>query len=127
MGLNVGTYEGKVCGPGLVEYVGYFYPNGNGTITDGYTPGVTAARTGVGIFTLTLGGEVADIVHASCDLKAATAVDKIAKIKTMVASTGVITGVCWDISDAAVAELPAADADTKLTYHIVVRNTLATA
>lgn len=127
MGLNVTSYEGRVIGPGLLEYIGYFYPNGSGTVTDGYSPGVACARTGVGTFTLTIGGEVADIVHASCELAAATAVDNFAKISTAVASTGIVTGKCWDISGAAVAELPAADADTKMFYRIVVRNTSVTA
>lgn len=127
MGLNVGTYESKVCGPGLVEYVGYFYPNGSGTITDGYTPGVTAARTDVGVFTLTIRGEVQDIVYASCELAAATAIDSFAKVKTVAATTGIVTGAVWDISGNAVAELPAANADTKMFYRIVVRNSLATA
>jgi hypothetical protein len=127
MGVNRTSYPAKVAGPGLETYEGYFYPNGSGTVTDGYTPGVTAARTDVGIFTLTLPGEVAEVVYAHCELTAATAVDKIAKVKTAAASTGIITGVCWDISDAAVAELPAANADTKLFYRITVRNTSVTA
>jgi hypothetical protein len=118
MGL-MPTFTPKAAADGLVHFYGWYTTNGSSALVDGESPGVTVARTGVGTFTATLRDAYTSIVYAKFELGQATLTDLTARLKSVTTSTAL--GAIWDASDGAVAELPAANADTKLFYHIVGR------
>jgi len=114
----------------VVTIYGKALTAGNGAFTGQKGLGVTLARSGVGLATVTLGSGLKfnDLLHVSAVLRTpgATAVDATVQVGTWVASTGVLTLKCIQDSateTVAVVEWPAADADSELQVALTFRNT----
>lgn len=115
---TMATYTPKTATADEVHFYGWFRPNGTDAIIDGETPGVTAARTDVGTSTLTLRDAYTAITFVGHELGQATPGDQYTRLGSV--TTSVATLVVWDVSDAAAADV-AADANSKIFYHIVGR------
>ena len=116
-------YPMENLGENRVRIGGRFFPNGSSALVAADnigTTGWTVARTSTGLFTVTLDDVWQYFMDKSCSLSEATATDKIAKFGAESTSSKTIVIVCWDISDAAVADATA-DAGTFIDWGVTVK------
>ena len=111
-------------GKGIKIISGSFAPNGASAVSAASVKGkgFSVARTGAGVFTITLQDAYVALLAGHCTLQLAVAADQyvqLGAIDVVTAKTVVINA--WDISDAALADI-AANAGNRIHFTLVLSN-----
>jgi hypothetical protein len=112
---------------GTVVLSGSFAPNGSSAVaaTSRKGTGFSVARTAAGKFTITLEDKYAELVCAIASLQLSTAADQTVQFGDCdVVTAKTVKLVVWDASDAAAADI-AANANNRIHFRLVLRNTSA--
>jgi len=115
----------QALGKGVKLVSGSFAPNGAGAVSSASVKGkgFTVARTGVGVFTITLQDSYIALLSCSADLQLVAPDDKILQfgaIDVVTAKTIVLN--VYDISGAALADI-AANAANRINFALILSNT----
>lgn len=100
---------------------GSFAPAGTGAPTALVGKGITLARTGVGVFRLTLDKVYPTLLAAHLTLQLSTGDDKIMQMGDVDLTAKTIDLRIWDISGAAVVDV-AADANNRVNFILAFQN-----
>lgn len=93
---------------GVKVIAGSFAPDGTNPVSAVKGKGFSVARTGVGIFTVTLEDTYVDLLDAQVSLQLNSADDKFMQLGPIdVQSAKTIVLRCWDISGAALTDIAA--------------------
>lgn len=113
-------------GKGYVAISGSFAPAA-GAVTAGSAKGAgySVAYTSTGLFTITFEDSYKDMVSATATLQLATAADQIVQVGTYTAASKTLVLYVWDISDAALSNNVAANANNRINFHVVFKNVAA--
>jgi hypothetical protein len=114
----------QVLGKGVKIIAGSFAPNGAGAVSSASNKGkgFSVARTGVGVFTITLEDSYVSLLGANLGLQLSAADDKILQLGDIdVLSAKTIVIRVWDISGAAVADI-AANANNRINFSLYLAN-----
>jgi hypothetical protein len=111
-------------GKGIKIISGSFAPNGASAVSAASVKGkgFSVARTGAGVFTITLQDAYVALLAGHCTLQLSAAADQFVQlgaIDVVTAKTVVINA--WDISDAALADI-AANANNRIHFTLVLSN-----
>jgi hypothetical protein len=98
---------------------GSFAPAGAGAVTAVKGEGFTVARTGVGVFTITLDNFYRDLDCAEACIQLAVAADTYAQVGAYDAAARTL--VVRTVTAGAAADI-AADADNRVHFQLMVRN-----
>ena len=114
----------QALGKNIKVICGSFAPNGGSAVSSSSVKGLgfSVARTGAGIFTITLQDSYVDVVAVQASLQLATPDDKMLQwgaIDVVTAKTLVLN--VWDFSGAAVADI-AANASNRIHFSLYLRN-----
>lgn len=116
----------KTRGKGYVAISGSFAPNGSSALvaTSTYGAGFSVAYTSTGLYTITFEDTYKTLVSATATVQLASGDDKFLQFGAYNATAKTLTIRCWDISDAAVADI-AANANNRINFHVVFKNVAA--
>lgn len=123
------NFDNLQClGKGLKTIAGSFAPNGSSAVAASSRQGMgwSVARTSTGLFTVTLNDKYAALAGMGLSLQLAAGDDKFVQWGAIdVVSAKTLQIRVWDASGAAVADI-AADANNRIGFVLVLRNTSAT-
>lgn len=105
----------------VVLIAGSFAPAGTGAPTAAKGSGFSVARSGVGVFTITLDKIYPDMLSAVCSLQLATAADQYVLGGTYTAASGTFVINVWDVSGAALADI-SANANNRVNFILAMKN-----
>lgn len=114
----------QALGKGIKVISGSFAPNGASAVasTSVKGKGFSVARTGAGVFTITLQDAYVALLAGHCSLQLATAADQYVQLGAIdVVSAKTVVINVWDISDAALADI-AANAGNRIHFTLVLSN-----
>lgn len=116
----------RTRGKGYVAISGSFAPAA-GAITAGSEKGAgySVAYTTTGTFTITFQDSYKDMISATATLQLATAADQVVQVGSYSAANRTLVLYVWDISDAALSNNVAADANNRINFHVVFKNVSA--
>lgn len=112
----------------VIVLAGSFAPNGSSAVSSSSNKGTgwSVVRTSTGLFTITLADSYPSLLSATATLQLATGDDKYVQIgSTDVVTAKTIEIRVWDASGAAVADV-SANANNRINFCLVLKNSSAT-